>query len=192
VRGVMLDSDIEDLSQKNICFDCVKEIYLSGRIKKERKVRKCSYCGRRRSCYSIGEMTDVIEEAFQQYYVRTSDQPDSWEYGLLADQESDYRWERDGEPVVYAIMNAADIPEEAAHDIQYILEDRHADIESAKMGEETEFDSDSYYEEKGVGVGGPVLQPNGGEPSGGDFRWYRGDANLGPTTRRLITSRPKL
>jgi hypothetical protein len=97
-------------------------------------------------------MSDIIEEAFEQHYVRTSDQPSSLEYLLVVDKESDYYWEREGEPVVDAIMNAAEIPEAAAHDIQKILEDRHADIESAKMGEETEFDSDSYYEEKGVDV----------------------------------------
>jgi hypothetical protein len=148
----MLDSDAEDLSQKNICFHCVQEIYLCDKIRKERKIQKCSYCGCRRSCYSIGEMADIIEGAFEQYYVRTSDQPNSWEYPLLADQESNYHWERKGERVVYAIMNAADIPEAAAHDIQEILECRHADIESERMGEETEFASGSYYEEKGVDV----------------------------------------
>jgi hypothetical protein len=148
----MLDSDIEDLSQKNICFHCVQEIYLCDKIRKRRQIHKCSYCGCRRSCYSIGEMADIIEEAFEQHYVRTSDQPSSWQYALLADNESNYYWTREGEPVVYAIMNAAEIPEAAAHDLQKILEDRHADIESAKMGEETEFASDSYYKEKGVDV----------------------------------------
>jgi hypothetical protein len=95
-------------------------------------------------------MADLIEEAFQQHYVRTSDQaPEPWEYVFLG-RGSDYVWEREGEPVVIAIMDAAKIPETAAHDIQEILEDRNADFESAKMGEETEFASESYYEEKGV------------------------------------------
>jgi hypothetical protein len=131
-------------------------------------------------------MADIIAQAFEQYYERTSNQPESWEYALLADRESDYDWERKGEPVLYAIMNAAEIPEAAAHDIQKILEDRHADIESARMGEETEFASDSHYEEKGVDVSywqeewqnfersltteARFFQPNGGEPSSRDFR----------------------
>jgi len=72
---------------------------------------------------------------------------------LLSDKESDYEWERGGEDVVYAIMNAADIPENAAGDIQKILEDKFSDFEADKIGEETEFASDSYYEEKGTGDG---------------------------------------
>src|SRR5690242_4514568 len=124
-----MDSETRKLSMKHICFRCVEEAYLSDEIKKRRKVGKCAYCGRKGSCYEIGEMADAIEAAFEQHYVRTSDRPNSWQYSLLGDKESDYVWERDGEPVVDAIMNAAEIPEAAAQDIQNILEDRHADIE---------------------------------------------------------------
>ena len=49
---------------------------------------------------------------------------------------------------MYAIMNAADIPEPAADDIQQILEEKYFDFDLAKVNEETEFSSDSYYEEK--------------------------------------------
>ena len=47
-------------------------------------------------------------------------------------------------------MNAADMPENAAEDIQVILNEEHEDFDSAAAGEETEFCSDSYYEEKGA------------------------------------------
>jgi len=144
------DNDVGELSEKYICFHCVKEAYLRKEIKKGRRIQQCSYCARKRSCYDIGEIADLVEGAFEQHYVRTSDEPEAWEYGLLADNESNYSWERKGEPILYAIMNAAEIPEEAAQHMQEILEDRHADIESAQMGEETEFSSDSYYEEKGM------------------------------------------
>ena len=40
------------------------------------------------------------------------------------------------------------MPEEAAEDIQTILDDTHADFEFAVIGEETDFSSGSYYEEK--------------------------------------------
>ena len=66
----------------------------------------------------------------------------------MADRESNYDWERDGEPVVWAIANAASIEEGVAQDIQSILEENHGDLDSAAMGEETEFCSDSHYEER--------------------------------------------
>src|SRR5271166_4279166 len=94
-------------------------------------------------------MADEIEGAFERHYIRTSDQPDAFQSRMQADRESTYEWEREGEQVVYAIMDCARIPEEAACDIQEILEERHGDMESAQMGEETEFDSDSRYEPKG-------------------------------------------
>jgi hypothetical protein len=100
--------------------------------------------------YRIGVLAERIEEVFDQHYFRTSDQPTPLQYSMLADKESDYDWERDGEPVLYAIMNAADIPKAAAQDIQQILEDQYSDFDATVSGEETEFSSDSYYEEKGT------------------------------------------
>jgi len=90
-------------------------------------------------------MATRIEEVFGHHYKRTSDQTTSWQY-----RESDYLSQRDGEPVVHAIMNAADMPEAAAQDIQQILDGQHGDFEAAKIGEETEFSSESYYDEKGT------------------------------------------
>ncbi|KQY92835.1 hypothetical protein ASD21_12325 [Caulobacter sp. Root1455] len=86
-------------------------------------------------------MSELIEVAFEQHYVRTASESDSWHRDF---------WERDGEPVVYAIMNAGDFPEDAARHIQQLLEDEHAEYGSDYIGEESEFDGQSYYEERGT------------------------------------------
>lgn len=145
-----IENDIDGLKIKKICFDCVGEEFLKDQISNDGKFGTCFYCGGRAKCYSIEEMSEVIETAFEQHYRRTSDQPTSLEYSLLADREGGYEWERDGYPVVDAIMDAAEIPEPAASDIQSILEDKFEDFDSAAMGEETEFSSDSYYKESGT------------------------------------------
>ena len=136
--------------QKYICFECAEETYLAQVIGKDGKAEECSYCGQTQACISIEELADRIETAFDDHYVRTSDQPDPWQQSLLSDRESDYDWERDGEPVLDTIEEAAAIPHEAAEDVLEILDGRHGDFDSAAMGEETEFSSDSYYEEKGA------------------------------------------
>ena len=142
--------EVEELKAKKLCHRCVGETYLNDEIQRDGKRRKCSYCDRTAKSYLIGKMTERVETAFEQHYVRTSDQPTSWQQSMLSDRESGYDWERDGEQTVYAIMNAADIPEAAAEDIQQILEDKFDDFDSAAMGEETEFSSDAYYEQKGT------------------------------------------
>lgn len=134
------------------------EKYLSDQIRSQGKRGKCSYCGKIKHCYQVGEVAKRIDEAFRQHYTRTSDEPTPWQYSMLSDKESDYSWQRDGvyywqrdgEPVVYAIMNAADMPEAAAQDIQQILDGQYGDFDAAAAGQETEFSSDSYYEEKGT------------------------------------------
>ena len=68
---------------------------------------------------------------------------------LLRDKEIDYDWDRHGEPVLYAIEEAAaSRRRNRLEDVLDILGNRHGDWESAQMGEECEFDPDSHYERK--------------------------------------------
>nr|WP_181726111.1 RES family NAD+ phosphorylase [Polaromonas sp.]QJS06443.1 RES domain-containing protein [Polaromonas sp.] len=137
-----------DDDQKYICYECAEEPYLAKLVEKDGKPEECSYCGQTQACIPIKELADLIAAAFDDHYLRTSDQPHSWQQSLLSDRESDYDWVRDGQSVLDAIEEAAAIPQEAAEDVLNILGDRHSNFDLAAMGEETEFSSDSYYEEK--------------------------------------------
>jgi hypothetical protein len=140
--------DIAAMAIKSICSECVGESYLSNEIYAKGTPAVCSYCTRTGQCYSIGALADRVETAFEHHYTRTSDQPDGWQQSMLSDRESTYEWERDGVPVVEAIEEAVRIPSEAASDVQIELDDRFSDFESAAMGEETEFGSETYYSVK--------------------------------------------
>ena len=151
MRRRMIEED--DLEDKALCCRCVGDAYLSAEIRGQGRIRTCSYCGRSDRSYLIGALADRVETVFEEHYVRTLDQPNSWQQTLLSDRDSEYDWERDGEPVVEAIRNSAEFPDDAAADIQSLLEDRHYDFDAAAMGEETEFSSDSHYEERSTDDG---------------------------------------
>jgi hypothetical protein len=68
---------------------------------------------------------------------------------MQADRESSYIWVRDGSPAHDAIQEAAAIDEQPALDVLEILQSRHGDFDSAAVGEESEFDGDTYYTPKG-------------------------------------------
>jgi hypothetical protein len=143
---VFMPADDDD---RNICHNCVGEAYLSKLVEADGVVAVCHYCGdEEEECILIEELANHVEGAFERHYYRTSDQPDMYESMLLRDKELDYDWDRHGEPVLDAISDAASIGTDAAQDVLDILEDRHSDLESAQMGEECEFDSDSSYEWK--------------------------------------------
>ena len=143
------NDNIDELKTKRICFECVGEEYLSDEIKEKGSVAECSYCDQTAKSYSIEEVAECVETAFDHHYYLTPDQPNPWQSSMLADRESDYNWDRDGVPVLEAIENAVEITQEVAEDILAVLDDAHEDFEAAKMGEETEFSSDSYYEVRG-------------------------------------------
>jgi len=138
----------DELKEKRICIECVGDPYLKALIERARDEATCAYCEQTGATIEIGELADLVHAAFESHYVRTASEPSSFEYAMMSDRESTYDWEREGEPVTYAIMNAADIPEEAAEDIQKILEDENSSFDDAMTGEETPYYSDSHYQEK--------------------------------------------
>ena len=142
--------DIDTLTVKKLCYHCVGEDYLNAEVQCVGKRSRCSYCGRLAKSYTIGDLAERIEQVFEAHYRRTLNHPDLWQQTLLSDRELDYEWDRDGEPIIQAIANAANMPEVAAKDIQTILEHQYSDFECLVMGEETEFSSGSYYEQKGT------------------------------------------
>ena len=144
----MMHDDYDDLREKLVCFHCVGESYLQEQIQQTGQKGRCSYCERVEPGFSTEKLAELVEQAFERHYLRTADQPNSWQVRLLSDKESDYDWDRDGEPVIWTIANAAGIEEEIAKDIQSILEETHGDFDSAAMGEETDFHPHSYYEER--------------------------------------------
>lgn len=138
---------------KRLCWGCSEEVYLSAEIKRRGRRACCSYCGSLRRTFRLDEVANMVEQAFADYYIRTSDQPDIYQSMMLSDRESDYSWDREGERTVDAIMNAAEVPEQAAEDLQAILDERHSDFDSAAMGEETEFSADVCYEPRSASSG---------------------------------------
>lgn len=103
------DEDIDELKTKRLCYQCVGEQYLMTEMRRKGKRGKCSYCGRSIRSYTIEEIAESVETAFEQHFRRTSDEPNYWQQSMHSDPESTYDWDRDGEPVVWAIENAAEI-----------------------------------------------------------------------------------
>lgn len=136
-------------SQKRICVECVGDAFLKDAIKNTGQEATCAYCDQPGPTFSIGELADRVEEAFEQHYESTPTEPDGYEYAMM--KEGLYDWERGGEEVIWAIASAANIEDDPAADIQAELEDKNYDHESATMGEECPFASDSHYELKDLG-----------------------------------------
>jgi hypothetical protein len=127
-----------------ICSNCIEDLYLSKMVERVGARARCDYCNSKRRTISIGELADQIGKAFEEHYIRTPSDASDLEYFMM--KETDYQWERRGEPVVYAIMNAASIPESAAEHVREVLGERNHDMDRV----ESEFADESYYEEAGI------------------------------------------
>jgi hypothetical protein len=137
-----------DINERRLCSDCVGEEFLSAKIEKHGEQATCFYCGQAGKTFSIDDMADEIETAFDEHFHQTPTEPSSLEYAMT--RYSPHGWLRDGEPIVEVVGSAAEIDEAPAIDICEVLAGRHADMELAKMGDESPFDSDSHYVENDV------------------------------------------
>lgn len=135
------------LADRRVCSACVGEKFLRARIVDSGEQAKCFYCDQEGRTFSIDDMADEIECAFEDHFHKTPTEPSSLEYAMNG---SDYCWLREGEPVAYVVASAAELDEAPAADICEVLAERHYDMELAKMNEECPFDSDSHYVEKGI------------------------------------------
>lgn len=133
----------ECLGAKRLCSACVGESFLQAEIDAHGEDAICSYCGSVGKTFSIEEMADRVETAFEHHFRRTADQPSGFEYAMM--KEGDYDWDREGDRTTDMIGGTAEIDEEPAEDIRAFLEDRHWDMEMAQMGEEGPFDADTQY-----------------------------------------------
>lgn len=143
-----LDDDNAE-TEKHICHACIGEKYLAAEVKTKGAIGLCAYCGEVDSSLTIDEFADEIETAFASHYTRTAEGPDSMQERMQADRESSYYWTREGSPAIEAIQEAAGVDEEPAGDVLEILQDRHGAVGKDALLEESEFDGDAHYEEKG-------------------------------------------
>lgn len=145
----MAEIENADAPIKSICYCCIGESYLANEIKSSGNEAVCDYCGRNAQSIGLDMLAERIEEAFADHYVQTANQPDPWQESLMADRELGYNWNREGSPVHEAIQEAAGIDEEPASDLLEILDEKYAPYpDKDNMGEESEFDLDSYYQRR--------------------------------------------
>ena len=137
--------EIDELKERHVCCRCVGDEFLAQQIESLGARRKCFYCSHVERSFSVEAISKLTAEAFEQHFVRTPDNPSSYESSLQADKESDYEWYRDGYPVTDVIVDAVGVSENIARDIQCVLEDEHQPLDSSEMGEEREFSTDSHY-----------------------------------------------
>lgn len=134
-----------------VCSTCVQEAFLQG-LMTQRSVGECSCCGLN-DCLgmSLEELADRVETAFESHYQQTSAEPDSFQQAMLRDKESNYNWERVGEPVLDVLAELLECGEDVATEVQTILDERHGSYDPRDGYDgESPFSCESCYEQKAV------------------------------------------
>lgn len=128
-----------------ICTSCIGEPFLRAHIKSDGPRKICHYCSKKRPCFNLEKISDLTETAIEQHFIRTPVDPSPMEYAMI--KYGGRGGYRAGDEIECVIENLLQTRSEVARAVQQFLEDRHSDFDSAAMGEETEFASESHYEE---------------------------------------------
>lgn len=139
----------EILKENSICFVCIGEQFLSKEVEFEGCIGHCSYCdSEENEVYDLLKFAERIDKAFEQHYVRMGENPpDDWSIEQIKEMAGE--WEPEGVPIIYAIMDAANISEEIARDVQKILESTHYSRSNAEIGETSDYYRELNYDFKG-------------------------------------------
>ena len=89
--------------QLSVCHECVSDKFLKKGIQANGKLGKCSYCENNLKAVKLKWLAENIHSAIEEHFYLTSNEPTPLEYALLRDKESNYDWERQGQPVKYLI-----------------------------------------------------------------------------------------
>ena len=140
----MYDSEeIEQLQNRNLCCICIKEKYLSDLMKKDGKLRSCSYCGKKRHTFKLEKVAELVEGAMSRHYYKTADNPDSADYSAY--KEGLLEFERDGDPVCDVIAEIIKTKnDDIAEDICTLLSEKH-EYSDDFCDDENEFAKESMY-----------------------------------------------
>lgn len=142
--------DISALKYLMICSECIGDPFIAIQIEKTAQNDECHHCFETSPIMTLGEVAELVDQAFEVHYERTSQDMTSLEYAMHKDKELSYDWEREGERPEYIIADQVGVDADTALNIKKILAEKHFDFEMAKMGEETEFSGESQYEPKRV------------------------------------------
>ena len=135
-----------EIDGNKICHHCVKELYISKKIKENGVKDKCAYCSAIEKTITLDELADHVTWSFENYFKKTSLEPDWYEELLIRDNEIEYNWNRSGDPIIYVIADILEVTENIASDLQNILFTRSNTYEGDLV--EVEFDPESHYEYK--------------------------------------------
>jgi hypothetical protein len=98
---------------------------------------------------SIDELAGLVEAAIQGHYEQTPTEPDGFQYFLHNDRESDYEWEREGDPTADVITDRVGCDEVITSDILEILSDKYEYHDPGDVHDgESEFSLESHYQPK--------------------------------------------
>lgn len=132
-----------------VCFECVREDYLSKQIKEEGKSVVCYYCQQEGACIAFDDLADQVHGVLEEQFSMTSSNPSPEEYYLAKEG----LWEQPGEPVVDVIGNLIESDSVLAEDIRDHLSELHG-FEAVKDGGEDPYSDDAMYEENDPDVWG--------------------------------------
>lgn len=149
----MSAANLVDYDEPYLCWSCVGEAFLRAQIRKEGNEANCSFCGKTQKAIAIEEVGNIFELAFKSHFRRTRPGMTELEEAQMRHGFLDWPPDREGEPIIEVLKSTAKISKEAAEAIRVELAGRFGTRDDYEMQNETEFDSDSYYEELDGTVG---------------------------------------
>lgn len=142
-----------NIKQRMVCYQCIRESFLSDLIRSHGQQKICSYCQSSGRAWPVPDLCLRIEEIFINYFSRTQAIP-YWYSEERHHYEEYGSWDRAGRELIEVISELIPIDEnysdEIISDILTILEEVPNSLDPDLYGDEKPFDYSAQYERSGV------------------------------------------
>ena len=133
-------------ADQNLCYNCIGDKLLSDEVCKDGYIRDCSFCGVTTETIPLNDFATRIQGVIEDYFSRSSSQPDVWDSILLREGLLDF-WTPHGGQLDQVIAEIGVLEEHITTIVADCLASRFS-YEAAKYGEENPYDNDAYYRER--------------------------------------------
>lgn len=137
-----------------VCYECIGEAFLSKEVYDTNHTVKCDFCDALEPSIELDELAEQIHGVIENYFSKTSDEPEGYEYYLARDG----LWERDGYLIEDVICDIASVKSDIGTAVREYLSDCYDAGGKHSLDEEQPYDSNAHYNEKETDALGFVEQ----------------------------------
>jgi hypothetical protein len=131
----------------NVCSECIGESFVKSKVVENDAIAFCDFCNSdNRPTIELDDLAEEVLQALESHFYMTSSEPEGVEVMLAKEG----RWEQEGAPIQYVIMDLLNTSDEVSEEIRRYLSYNYDPAGEDALIDPCPFADDAHYEERRI------------------------------------------